>query len=249
MGCSSSDPEPPPDPLATEAGFCTELAKVICNDNVVTSCYGSVASSVEADKEVCLEQAEANFCNSNNLVYRAGEAQTCIDAYASAYSDAALEVDELKAIDEACHKNLSGSGAEGDECAADAECNGAEELRCVAKPGAQGTCQVPEEVSPGLDCAAAAQTCEEGFYCSTEAEACIARQSAGEDCSETQPCDAESLCVDAVCEAKVSNGSECTQNEECAGGFCDITQGNLDGRCKAALPVVDSNGQCENLLP
>ncbi len=248
-GCSSSPDPAPPDPLATEAGFCGELAKVVCGSEVVTSCYGSVASSLEGDTKVCVENATANFCNADNKVYRAVNAQQCIDAYKKAYADAAIELTELEAIDVACHPALSGQGDAGQACEVDADCDGSKELRCVAKPGAAGSCRVPAEVAPGLDCAGADQTCEAGFYCSVDAGACIAEQSATEVCSEAQPCDQESLCVDAVCAAKESNGTTCTAANQCTGGFCDINSGAIDGRCKAALPIVDANGECDGLLP
>ncbi len=248
-GCSSTPDEPVVDPLAKEEGFCAELAKLVCNAEVVGECYGSVASTLDADTKSCVDNASAKFCNASNAVYRAVDAQKCLNAYKAAYADAALELTELEAIDLACHATLSGNGNKGQSCELDQDCNGADQLRCVAKPGAEGTCQVPEEVGPGLDCAGVAQTCAEGFYCSPDADACIAERGVNEDCSETRPCTAEGLCVDAVCVAKASNGSTCTADGECAGGFCDIAAGSIDGTCKAARPITTTNGSCSAFLP
>jgi hypothetical protein len=251
MGCSSSDDPPPADPLATESGFCVELAKVICQDAVVESCYGSAASTLEDDKKTCLENAETKFCNAANLVYRPAGAQECIDSYKAAYDEAELNQAELDNLAKACHKTLSGSAVKGESCEVDSDCNGADGLYCVIKPGAEGTCQVPEEIDPGLDCGSANQVCVDGFFCSSDADACIAERDVGDECSEAQPCNAEALCDDAttMCVAKKANGNECTRNEECSGGFCDINAGDIDGRCRATLPVTVANGQCDDLLP
>lgn len=251
IGCSSTPDEVPVDPLAKEEGFCSELAKVVCNANVVDECYGSVDSTRADDTKSCVDNATRDFCNSQNAVYRAVNAQKCIDAYKAGYADAALELTELDAIDEACHPTLSGNGDAGEACEIDQDCNGAEELRCVAKPGSAGTCEVPEEIGPGLACDGAAQTCASGFYCSAEAGACIVERAVGQSCSETQPCDAESRCeaTTMMCEAKDANGTTCTAADSCTGGFCDIADGSIDGTCKAAQPINTTNGTCAAFLP
>lgn len=248
IGCSS-EPDVPPDPLAAESGFCAELAKVVCSEAVVSNCYGATAGTLAEDTEACVSNAEREFCNSQNLVYRAGGAQGCIDAYGAAYLDARLEVAELEGIDTACHATLSGTGTTGDSCELDSDCDGSQSFRCVAKPGAAGTCQIPKEVAAGDKCGGAADVCPEDRYCNADVNACIARQAEGDACSDVQPCDADTYCSDAVCVAKDSNGTTgCTLNESCSGGFCDIDEGDIDGGCKAALPIDDSNGQCALFL-
>lgn len=249
-GCSNDEQTTPPiDPLANETGFCQALAEAVCNATLVTECYGSVGSTLTEDTQNCQVAARTNFCNPDNLVYRNINAQLCIDTYRGAYADAAIQLTELEAIADACHATLSGNAKQGDACETTTDCNGSAGLECLAKPGGTGSCQTPEVVMPGTDCAGAAQTCTEGFYCSVEAEACIQEQEVGDACSETEPCDKESRCVSESCVARQSNGQDCMVADECSGGFCDIASGETQGTCKAAQPINSTNGTCDAFLP
>jgi hypothetical protein len=254
--CSSSDPEPVPfNPLSNETGFCQLLAEAVCNATLVTECYGSVESTLADDTKSCQTAARAKFCNPEGLVYRDVNAQLCIDTYRGAYADAAIQQAELEAIADACHATLSGTGKSGDACDADAECNGSQGLECVVKPppegmtAAPGSCQIPEEVTSGMSCAAANQICADGFYCNADVTSCIVERAEGQSCSAAEPCDEDSRCVSDVCVAREANGQDCTAGEECEGGFCDIATGQAQGTCKAAQPINSTNGTCDAFLP
>jgi hypothetical protein len=254
IGCSSTPEDPAVDPLAKEEGFCSALAQAVCNANLVKECYGSDDSSLESDTASCVENAmmsmgAQDFCNPTSAIYRAVNAQACIDAYANAYSDAALGASELEDIAAACHPTLSGNGAKGATCDTDQDCNGSQDFFCVVKAG-KGTCQVPVEVDAGRNCEAAADVCSDAdFYC--DASNCVEKVGVGSTCAADIPCKDDAFCDEMTlkCVARFANGTTCTLDQDCEGLVCDRATGAIEGKCKATRPIATTNGQCDPFLP
>jgi hypothetical protein len=67
MWASACDDAPPPpaeqSALASESGFCRELAKTVCNDKVVSNCYASDDKSLSADTAKCVQAVAQPMCN------------------------------------------------------------------------------------------------------------------------------------------------------------------------------------------
>jgi len=245
---NTEDP-PEEDPYATEAKFCKALATSVCSADVVTACYLSSDGTLSDDTTKCVEAFSAKGCNPKGFDYQKGGAEPCIVAKRAAYKDGKLTLEEIDEADAACLAVFSGGGASGTDCVADYECDGGSALRCVAKPGGQGTCQVAEEIGAGLSCAAENAICETGFYCGSD-EACIQAPGVGKECSETKPCGSSSLCTDGICAAKKANGQSCVAGGECDGGFCVTAQGANSGNCGSTLVLAPTTSDsCAAFLP
>lgn len=237
VACDSSETAAGPVGPAypSEESFCQDLGVALCNVNVVEACYLSSSTSIDGDTESCMRSvAKIENCNPERYPYHYEGAEACIASMEQIYQDAALSQAELSAADEACLVAFSLGGVEGSPCDASVDCNAAAGLRCVAKPGQEGSCQIPEEVAPGTSCAADTAVCTAEFYCGSNL-ACIEKPGQGSPCSDAEPCAEDALCEGDMCAAKLANTEECTQNEECAGGFCVKAQGQDNGVCGSQL--------------
>lgn len=248
VACGSDEPAAPqPDPLATEADYCDALAVALCNAQVVGGCYLSDAASLEADTKKCVAALSASgTCNPDGLPYERDGAEACIALLAATFADAIISKGELsesqaEAAAVACAGVFSAGGAQGSACAEDVDCDFDGGLRCVERPGAKGTCQVPEGVGPAESCAAENQHCDEGFYCGQD-DACVKEKEVGQDCSEFKPCIEDARCEQGACIAKKANGEDCGAADECTGGFCVAASGATKGVCGAQLVLAPTTG-------
>ena len=112
----------------------------------------------------------------------------------------------------------------------------------------EGTCQIPMQVGPGLDCAAADAVCEDGFYCN-ESNNCVAEEGIGDACSAGEPCVSEAKCEAGLCVEKASNGESCTSANDCSGGFCLTKAGDTSGQCGSFIPITFDGQICALLTP
>ncbi len=238
-----------PSPFRTEAGFCAELAKVVCSDEVLNSCYLSSSDSLAQDRDSCIDAVQdSDFCNPNSRQYHQDRAEACVAAQQTAYRDARLDQSELDAIKAACDIVFNDGRLEGNTCQADADCATEDDLFCVGKPGAEHTCQTPVEVMPGDSCAQPEEICAPTHYCGSD-DACIVRRSVGDDCDPTRPCGQGSLCLGQVCVELLANGESCGADEQCEGGFCITPPGNSMGTCGSAVELASTNTYCAPFLP
>ncbi len=249
-GCADTETAAPTGPAyPTQTAFCAAVAEVVCNSNVVAACYGSSDATLPDDTASCVEQYSRQVnCNPGGFDYHSGGAEACIAAMQAAYVDAAINQTDVEKIADACLPVFSDGGSEGSSCDVDTDCDGSASLRCVFKAGL-GSCQIPEEIAPGLSCVADNQVCEEGFYCGSD-DACIQRPAVDGDCSEVKPCTEDALCIDALCVAKTDNGGTCTLGDECLGGFCVMATGATDGSCGAQYTLSPTTAEsCTPFLP
>ena len=243
------DTEPSADPFAQESAFCDAMATAACSSEVVTACFMSIEDQVSEDTKSCISNFVVNKrCNPLGLDYRKEGAADCLAAVKTAYEDGKLTIEEVMTEHEACLAVYSIGGEVGTSCGADIDCDGAAALRCVSKKG-EGTCQQPEEVGPGLSCAADNAVCETGFYCGSD-NACIQRPGPAEACADDKPCVETARCVEEACVAKTANGEACTTAEECEGGFCVMAAGQTEGTCGSQLILSPTTaGSCDRFLP
>jgi hypothetical protein len=170
------------DPLASVTGFCQEWGKRACSAPVVEACLAT-------DATACANQ-QALFCVS--LLppgYASDNAKACLDAVGAAYSNATLtakEYDTVINLGPPCDKLIEGPGVAGSPCRATSECNTLDNLVCVSKPGAEGSCQVPVIQGGGRSCVEAFHQCAPGFYCN--GSNCIEGPAEGQPCSAQVPC-------------------------------------------------------------
>lgn len=255
VGCGGDDETTQPTgwlyPNATS--FCARAAEVVCNDEVVTGCYGSSSSSLEDDKQSCLDAyASQQVCNPNDLPYKPNAAEECISQLGSVWSDGRIDMTEYEAMTAACNKVFF-EGRETDaECDKDIDCNTLDGAVCLLKTGqTQGTCQIPELVDNGNDCPADNAVCGEGYYCDPSAEACISRADIGDECGADKPCVESALCSEqtSLCVAKTANGGVCTNPLQCANGFCALPVGQTEGTCAAAITLDVTSSYCVPFRP
>ncbi len=243
--CSSDEPGPGAagSRLRTEGGFCTEWARVACNPAVVNAC--------ESDSDGC-QGRQAAFCE--DLVptgYNAKNAEDCIAAVKTAYSDATLTAKEAAIVLHLaadCSKLVVGGRHAGESCADSFECDTVHDYECVIKPGAStGTCQVPEVAAGGQRCDEPQIVCEDGNYCDPDAGRCFEIASEGDDCQNDAMCGPDALCTIAAdtpagtCGPKLQPRDPCASDQQCESGFC------VNQTCRTSVDLSLDTPLCNDL--
>lgn len=220
--------------------FCQEWAVRACSDAVVSACQAADAASCRTKQQ--------DFCSSVLPAgYSAQHADACLGAVSAAYADADLTGSELRTVirfGAPCNRIVKGSSARGEACSNDHDCDGSAGFECIEK-GAQGTCQIPEEVAAGLRCAAPQQVCSSGFYC--DGANCIEAKSPGDTCANDSECGAAGSCGgDGVCVARLPVDSACSSDGQCISGVC-YAFAAADQTCIDRLRLSRSEPICANL--
>ena len=246
-GCSGAkEGTIPADPLETRSGFCEQWGKNACSAQVVDRCLAPDAAK-------CAE-TQTVFCESilPGSGYSKQFAKQCLDAVKTAYADAELtreEVDTVLRLGAPCDRLIEGPGNLGDACNGDSGCNTLEGLRCIARAGETGTCQVPTIVGGGLSCRQPHETCAEGFFCN--GVNCIVRLGAGELCSASAPCAEALKCVGdpdtATCVPKAQLGGSCAADDDCVTALCARAAGAMSGVCDNKIILTSADPLCGNL--
>jgi hypothetical protein len=215
-GCGGQD-------VSTVQGFCTALAQADCSASIVTACYGSSEEQLQADTDACIQaRSGLDTCNPGNLPYHADFADGCIAQHQQVFSASTIDQEGWKSVREACLPALNRGGRQGSTCTDDSDCDvGYQGLRCLIRVGGKGTCQVPREVTGGSSCKDPTAQCPTGQYCSADFH-CVETPLKGEACGAGQPCSSGLQCEsdDNVCVSQIPNGSKCSSDSECKGGFC-----------------------------
>ncbi len=243
-GCSNAKDEPtyPYPDLAT---FCNGRAKAECNKDVVAQCLTTV--------DVCIAKAQVDCTGrAPSGKYRPQAAEACLAMATSVYGDAKIDAKEIKQLEDVCSLVHGGTGAKGQSCTSNLNCDLDQELRCVVKPGASaGSCQVPVLLGIGEDCAPAEAKCKDDEqYCDTNSNACIKKKDTGAICGGNKLCKDSLQCVkqtpetaDGTCQPKLSAGSVCNSGEECADGLCIKT--STTNQCGSIIILGPSEPSCE----
>lgn len=229
-------------PALTREAFCQQWAERACGDQVVSACQAQDTESCRASqKSFCLDLVPKAFSSE-----RANE---CLTAVGAAYADADLTGQELNTVmrlAEPCNRIVKGPIGKGGTCTEHANCDGPGGFLCVTKANAaQGSCQVPETVGAGLQCDAAQQICDAGFYCN--GANCIAVKAVGQLCTDDIECGAAALCTsDGVCTARLGVSAPCTTDEQCLSELC-YDFGGAGATCVDRLRLSPSEPACEKL--
>jgi len=189
-------------------------------------------------------------CNPGNMDYDASGAEACVASAKAMYADASLSKAELDTHAEACAVALNRGGGNGSSCNFDNDCDAGAGLSCVVTPSDPGSCRDPVEVAPGGACDEAGAVCDDDHYCNVEAGSfCVVRPDANSPCSDVIPCQEDAHCVADVCLTKDANGSPCTLDDECAGGFCVKLPGEPTGDCSGVIQLYQTSTACSALKP
>ena len=235
--CSGSE-----ETARTREVFCQQWAKEACSSAVVSACQASSAETCRLTQQgFCMSLVPTNFSDA--------AADACLSAVRDAYADADLtgtELDTVLQLGGPCARVVEGPASVGETCTTSRDCQGSAGYECVTKGGqAQGTCQLPELIGPGLKCAAAQQVCMEGFYCN--GSNCIEAKGAGESCTNDEECGISGWCgSEGVCSARLLVDAPCTASNQCASGLC-YTFSADDRTCSDRLRLSRSEPVCENL--
>jgi len=221
-------------------------------DSVVSACYGSGTTVPTTDRTSCQAAVgKVAVCNPTGAKYHPHEAEACIAAWVTAYTDAAITAEELSDIDEACLKVFYNESGQGVECSADYDCNVGSGLRCVRKPGAaKGNCYEPNVVAGGDSCTAENATCVTGKFCSEDnGFVCVTKYDVGTDCSAKLLCKDYYVCSASTskCESKLANDADCEYDAECEGGLCEMAADAAPtdkGSCSASISLNKYVSNC-----
>lgn len=246
LGCSS-DPEEPPNPLATRDGFCQAWAESACSAKVVDYCTTQVDDCQATQKDVCLDLVPRS--------YSSVHAESCLRAVGAAYEDGDLSAEELRVVlhlAAPCDTLSSGTVDDGDECSKSSECNTADGFTCIIKKGADlGVCARPEVVARAEECTGAKQVCEEGYYCNDN---CVAYKKTDTGvCEGDYQCKPTDHCVPDAddpevshCVARSDTGETCTANSDCASDIC-LPDTETESVCVNTIRLSRNEPLCDNL--
>jgi hypothetical protein len=221
--------------------FCQQWAQAACSPAVVSACQASGADACQ--------QTQAEFCRSlvPDTISGAGRSD-CIAAVANAYRDADLSADELDLVlrfGGVCARTTSAASRTGSACTQSSDCDLGHGYACVMKAdSSMGTCQIPQPVDPGRDCAAVAESCSEGFFC--DGQHCIETLDVGDACVIQAQCGDSAFCDDSgQCTATRGVDSSCQQDVECTRGVCSEFDG--DQVCTDHVVLSRADPLCANL--
>lgn len=223
----------------TREGFCQSWAKAACNEKVVTACAGSGAEATG-----CQTTQEGICLSAVGETYDPTNAKACLEAVKKAYGDAKLtraDVDVLELKAGPCAELFVGTKGEGNSCTSDAQCDTVSGYRCV---GESPTCQIPTEVGGGGKCTDPAAICASGFYC--DGTNCLEAVGLNGSCVD-EPCSDELICLAGTCSAKTADFQDCTSNEQCQSGLCDIPKGASSGLCVTSFDLGVTSNTCTTL--
>jgi hypothetical protein len=214
LACSST----PEDKFASSDQFCTAKAEAECN-NLAKPC-GAGVDACKA-KRVAACNSAATAAAGQGRSYRSNAVQDCLDKINSVFTNSAVNVtpDSDASVVGVCERVFSGSKAEREPCANTFECGGA--LIC------DSICSVQATVALNGGCANAGQLCDKGLYCqgTGKSSVCVARNKLGGACGATNPCLETLRCVAGSCADRVTVGSACDSDSDCAADapLCDLT--------------------------
>jgi hypothetical protein len=221
-GCGSSAPD-----LSTELAFCQAVANADCSPAAVQACYLPSAATTNSDTQRCIGfRSTPERCNPLNLPYHAAYAQPCLDAHTALYASAMLDPHLFQDMNSKCAAVFNRGGKTGARCTIDTDCDVGGGLSCVVHGNGEGTCQTPQQVSPGNSCNSLAAECATGYHCESSGF-CVQNPGAGKACGAGVPCGTLLRCVmngsgatSGICAAQLADQSPCTQDGDCKGGFC-----------------------------
>lgn len=215
-GCGGAD-------VSTEDGFCAALAEADCSYAIVQACYGSSDASIQADVDACISaRRQPSKCNPARLPYHPEFADACIAQHQTVFANATIDGQSWASVSEACLSTFNRGGQAGSSCTADHDCDvGYGGLRCMVRVGGKGTCQVPKPVMGGDSCKDPAAQCPADKYCNADFF-CVVKPSNTDACGAGQPCGDGFRCNGELekCEPQLPNGSDCSRDSDCTGGFC-----------------------------
>ncbi len=230
----------PPSPR-TRTQFCLDWATAACNAKVVSVCQAADADACRMSQQsFCLSIVPTSFSDQRGAV--------CIAAVKAAYADADLDAAELvtvRSLGVPCDQLVVGPKGRGVTCAKHDDCDTAAGFDCVYKASAAGgTCQMPEDVSPGEVCAAAQQVCTSGFFC--DGKHCVAALDVGEACASQEECGDKGFCAGSnVCAARFAVDHACSDDGQCLAGICyDFA---TDQVCSDRIVLSRSEPICDDL--
>lgn len=247
LGCSGEE-APEPNPLANKAGFCKQWAQAACQEKVVSACDAASVDDCVASQRAFCEGAAP-------MTYASTKADACIAAVKAAYADADLTAEEIQVVrylGPPCDQLSKGLLDEGDDCAADEECNTAAGLHCIRKQDVVlGSCQTPQEVAAGDFCDEPSQVCAAGYYCN--GENCVIFKKTNGACSADYECKPVDHCVieadadQGTCTPRLELNEACTADEDCQSGYCVSKSGSTEGECASMIRLSRSEPLCDDL--
>jgi len=205
-------------------------------------------------------------------------ATTCLDTMetnAAQCPSASEEPDECKHIVTGL-VGIDGECAYDGECSGQARCRrvgNALSGRCYDKAGLDGLCEgsldcqeglfcyqgtLPQyvcvalpTVGPGQECNGSTMVCEQGYYCDSSTDVCVAQKAAGEQCDDISECQEGLICdTSGSCGAGLGSGQTCSTYEtECGVSlYCDSSTYECTPRKGSGATCSTYGNECEASL-
>jgi hypothetical protein len=226
VGCSSG-----PLPNADVEEFCVSKATQECQ--VAMSCGVSTSACISVREPLCIADA-TQAMSTGTRAYAQPNAQACINAVQSAYSQAPspISFDTLQNVDQTCEQVFPGSVPDGDSCKTEFDCATSGDV-CSAQAGSKATiCAAPTNVAAEGFCADPGSVCPDGYYCTGSPAKCQMSGTAdtGATCGPTVECPDGDYCqinagaTKGTCIKLGATGSACTTDANCSADapYCDL---------------------------
>lgn len=217
VACSSSEEEK----FSSSDAFCEAKAGAEC-DNLALSCGNSVDTCKRLRADAC--KSAGSQATATGRVYKAANAQGCIDAVNTAFSPKVVDPEKEQLANEACERVYSGTKAKNVQCANTYECDGT--MVC------DKTVCADKQLTPvGSACGDPGKVCDKGAYCQQQGpnKFCVAKKGLDEICTPDSPCKEDLRCVGGAsggsCKPRVAAGGACNVDDDCAkeAPYCDPT--------------------------
>lgn len=249
----------------TKKNFCSEVAKVVCN-NVFQCCTGAqledvlgvtlTTSEAQCRKDMELKCQEANapllFALDKGTVTLDGPATTACLKSMLVQDTCFLFAPNFPYAEECNQQLLQGvQGVNKDcvdsvECVPDAYCGPDRKCRALPREG-----QECDNAGP--------KPCASGLYCAQD-NTCQPLRKAGEECDEFNLCEPSLFCdtidptMESTCKSRKALNASCRGDKECISGYCIpglCADGNVcyrdedcEGRCRDSGEVCSSDDDC-----
>jgi hypothetical protein len=186
------------------------------------------------------------------LSFQIEPANTCLDTLRTTASQCPAVIDEADDCKQvvAGLVGMDGECAYDEECAGQSRCRrlgAGASGRCYDKSGQDGLCETTLDcqdglfcyqgtmpqyvcvaiptVGPGEACNGASLICDQGYFCDSGTDECVAQKASGESCTGLNQCQEGLICeYGGRCGAGLGAGQACSYTQLCGAGlYCDTT--------------------------
>jgi hypothetical protein len=200
-------------------GFCNDVAQAKCQ--IAGTCSVDAYTCQSFQIADCTTKAK-DVTAARTRVFNSDNATACVQALQAAFGWATRSIgyNQLQSLNDTCARAYAGTGAAGDYCRLDYDCQ--DGLICASPtPGSTpSVCAAPHPVQQGQDCMTVGSQCPADTYCAQQngGAQCTQCPGAGAPCADQLYCMSAQRCDRGTCVARVGAGAPCVPGQD----DCDV---------------------------